>query len=130
MINAPDKLVGINLTESCQKEYDSETTWAERSWVEELRGDRGPESQLLAFEQLGNYLFRVAWNYLNRRKGDVDILTTFTSDELALMAQDFVQETLEKFVRDNFKILQQYRGEARFLSWAARVVTNLSLIHI
>lgn len=122
MIKAPNRQIEIDTAVTGQDEISKQE--ADRAWVEELRGDCGDEAQLLAFEDLANYLFRVAWNYLKRRQGDLDILGTFTADELSFMAEDFAQETLEKFVRDDFKILQQYRGEARFLSWAARIVTN------
>ena len=76
-----------------------------QAWVEELRGDCGSERQSDAHRDLANYLYVVAYNYLRLRQADLRALADFAPDETATLAQDFVQETLEKLARNEFAVL-------------------------
>jgi RNA polymerase sigma factor (sigma-70 family) len=91
-------------------------------WIAELRGDQGREVQRRAHEDLAAYLYTVAYNYLELRRGNVPILREFASEDLAALAQDFVQDTLEKIARDRFTLLEQYDRAGAFTSWAAAIV--------
>lgn len=94
-------------------------------WLLDLRGARGQAQQQRAHEELANYLYRVAYNYLELRQGDVPVLRSFAPEDQAALAQDFVQETLEKIARDNYALLdEQFAGTGRFVAWAARIVQN------
>ncbi|MCO6452690.1 MAG: sigma-70 family RNA polymerase sigma factor [Caldilineales bacterium] len=93
-------------------------------WLHELKGAAGVQTQRQAHEDLANYLYVVAYNYLRLRQTDIAALDRFAEEEKAALAQDFVQETLEKLAADDFALLQNYRGDGRFLSWAASVVRN------
>ena len=93
-------------------------------WLQDLRGAAGHAPQQRAHLDLANYLYVVGYNYLLRRQGDVAVLATFTATELAALAEDFVQETLERLARDQFALLDKYRGEGAFTSWASRLICN------
>lgn len=95
-----------------------------QEWQDELRGARGAAAQRAAHEDLGRYLYVVAYNYLRLREGDVPALAGFAREELAALAQDFVQETLEKLARNGFALLATFRGTGSFQGWAAQVVRN------
>lgn len=95
-----------------------------QDWLDELRGDRGEAQQHLAYEDLSNYLYVVAYNYLRMRQDQANpvALADFAPEELAALAQDFVQETLEKLAREDHALLNQFAGRGRFTSWAAQIV--------
>lgn len=95
-----------------------------QEWVQELRGDRGGQQQEAADCELANYLYVVAYNYLRIRQADLRALAAFPVDDLAALAQDFVQETLEKLARNQFALLATYSGAGKFTSWAAQIVRN------
>ncbi|MCB0201676.1 MAG: sigma-70 family RNA polymerase sigma factor [Anaerolineae bacterium] len=95
-----------------------------QEWVQELRGDRGGQQQEAAHCELANYLYVVAYNYLRIRQADLRALAAFPVDDLAALAQDFVQETLEKLARNQFALLATYSGAGKFTSWAAQIVRN------
>ena len=95
-----------------------------QEWVQELRGDRGGQQQEAAHCELANYLYVVAYNYLRIRQTDLRALAAFPVDDLAALAQDFVQETLEKLARNQFALLATYSGAGKFTSWAAQIVRN------
>ena len=95
-----------------------------QEWVQELRGDRGGKQQETAHCELANYLYVVAYNYLRIRQADLRALAAFPVDDLAALAQDFVQETLEKLARNQFALLATYSGAGKFTSWAAQIVRN------
>ncbi|MCB0237375.1 MAG: hypothetical protein KDH08_01795, partial [Anaerolineae bacterium] len=61
--------------------------------------------QASAHKDLANYLYVVAYNYLRLRQADLRALADFAAEELASLAQDFVQETLEKLARRDFALL-------------------------
>lgn len=93
-------------------------------WIRELNGTDGFDAQRRAHADLASYLYVVAFNYVERRRNGVPVLSEFDNDELAELAQDFVQETLEKLSNNNHEILGQYSGSGRFTSWAAQIITN------
>lgn len=95
-----------------------------QDWVQELRGDRGLTIQASAHKDLANYLYVVAYNYLRLRQADLRALADFAAEELASLAQDFVQETLEKLARRDFALLATYSGAGKFTSWTAQIVRN------
>ena len=70
-----------------------------QEWVQQLRGDRGGQQQAAAHRDLSSYLYVVAYNYLRLRQADLRALDAFPAEDLAALAQDFVQETLEKLAR-------------------------------
>lgn len=93
-------------------------------WLEELRGDEGYQAQALAHDDLAGYLYKVAYNYLLTRqaKANPQILVSFGLSDLATLAQDFVQETLEKLAKNDFALLEQFKGEGSFTGWVAVIV--------
>lgn len=95
-----------------------------QNWLDELRRDRGEEQQRLAYEDLAGYLYVVVYNYLQMRQTNLTVLAHFAPKELAALAQDFVQDTLEKLARDDHALLDQFRGTGRFLSWAAQIARH------
>ncbi|MGB0383467.1 MAG: RNA polymerase sigma factor [Ardenticatenaceae bacterium] len=97
-----------------------------QEWVEELRGRRGPTPQSLAYQDLGAYMYRVAYNHLLYRQAQANprILKSFAPQELATLAEDFVQETQEKLVINDFALLDKFTGKGAFTSWMAKVVKN------
>ena len=101
-----------------------------QAWVEELRGDCGSERQRDAHRDLANYLYVVAYNYLGLRQADLRALADFAPEEVAALAQDFVQETLEKLVRNEFALLASFSGAGKFTSWAAQIVRNQAAMEL
>lgn len=95
-------------------------------WVRELRGVAGAEAQRDAHHALAGYLYVVIYNYLRGRQGQVAALACFGAEEVAALAQDFVQDTLERLTRDRFALLDQYRGEGSFTGWAAQVARSVA----
>jgi RNA polymerase sigma factor (sigma-70 family) len=95
-----------------------------QDWVSELKGLRGGSAQQQAHADLGSYLYVVAYNYLDRRRRNLAVLSEFDNDELAELAHDFVQETLEKLAKNEYEVLSQYTGAGRFTSWVAQIITN------
>lgn len=71
------------------------TQRSSEEWVRELCGDRGQEPQQLAYQELANYLYVVAYNYLRLRQADLRALADFAADDVAALAQDFVRNTGE-----------------------------------
>lgn len=99
-------------------------------WLQDLTGSRGYAAQRAAHEDLARYLYVVAYNYLQLRQGDVARLAGFAPEELAALAQDFVQETLEKLARGQFALLTSYSGAGKFTSWAAQIVRNQAAMEL
>lgn len=106
------------------------TQRSSEDWVPELRGDCGRETQHLAYQDLANYLHIVAYNYLRLRQADLRALANFASDDMSALAQDFVQETLEKLARKDFALLATYSGAGKFTSWAAQIVRNQAAMEL
>ena len=101
-----------------------------QDWVEELRGDCGVERQSDAHRDLANYLYVVAYNYLRLRQADLRALADFAPEEVAALAQDFVQETLEKLARNEFAVLASFSGAGKFTSWAAQIIRNQAAMEL
>jgi len=101
-----------------------------RAWVEELSGDCGVAAQRQAHQDLASYLYVVAYNYLRLRQSDLYRLADFAAEEMAALAQDFVQETLEKLARDDFALLSRYSAVGNFTSWAAQIVRNQAAMEL
>lgn len=101
-----------------------------QAWVEELRGDCGSERQSDAHRDLANYLYVVAYNYLRLRQADLRALADFAPEETAALAQDFVQETLEKLARNEFAVLASFSGAGKFTSWAAQIIRNQAAMEL
>ncbi len=95
-----------------------------QAWVRELTGQAGHQNQRQAHQDLASYLYVVAYNYLRLRQGDLAALEDLAPEDLAALAQDMVQETLERLARDGFALLMSYREDGKFTSWAAQVVRN------
>ena len=95
-----------------------------QDWLQELKGDCGVTRQADAHRDLASYLYVVAYNYLRLRQADLRALAAFPDEELAALAQDFVQETLEKLARRDFALLATYSGAGKFTSWTAQIVRN------
>ena len=106
------------------------TQRSNEDWVRELCGDRGQEPQQLAYQKLANYLYVVAYNYLRLRQADLRALADFAPEEVAALAQDFVQETLEKLARNEFALLASFSGAGKFTSWAAQIVRNQAAMEL
>lgn len=80
-------------------------------WLAALRSD-GPE-QALALADLRECLRRSAFFYLRRHGGD---LKDLAAEEIAAVADDAAQEAAVSVLAK----LDAFRGEARFLTWAAK----------
>lgn len=94
-------------------------------WIAGLKGDNGIPAQQLAHMDLSNYLYVVVFNYLQGRRTSLAALSSYSDDELIPVAQDFVQNFMEKLVKKNYDLLRKYSNTGRFTSWAAQVVINL-----
>jgi len=96
-------------------------------WITELRGEAGRNRQEAVHRALANYLYVVAYTYLRHRQQqhDLPLLSSYATEDLAALAQDFVQETLLKLSENHFARLAQFTGAGNFTSWAARVLLNL-----
>ncbi len=99
-------------------------------WVRDLRGDGGEHSQRSAHRDLASYLYVVAYNYLRLRQSDLYRLADFAAEEMAALAEDFVQEALEKLARDQFALLGRYNAAGNFTSWAAQIVRNQAAMEL
>lgn len=97
-----------------------------QDWLDELAGGSGRNAQEAAHQDLMSYLYVVAYNYLTKRQDNIAVLEEFGAEELARLAQDFVQETIEKISRNQYELLAQYSGAGRFTSWTAQIITNLA----
>lgn len=95
-----------------------------QEWIRDLSGVEGKASQLRAHKDLAKYLFVVVYNYLLDRRSEANpfALARLSSPDIVELAHDFVQETLEKLVTDDYALLDQYREEGRFTSYMAAIV--------
>ncbi|HMN27897.1 MAG TPA: sigma-70 family RNA polymerase sigma factor [Caldilineaceae bacterium] len=53
------------------------------------------------------------------------MLTTFAPEDLAALAEEFVQDTLEKLAANHHALLTSYQGSGHFTSWAAVIVRRM-----
>ncbi len=97
-----------------------------KDWVDEFSGVRGSEKQGLAHQDLANYLYVVIYNHLLKKQagGEIALLVGLTAKDLTAIGEDFVQETLEKLIKNDYALLDQYNGSGRFLSWVAAIIHN------
>jgi RNA polymerase sigma factor (sigma-70 family) len=95
-----------------------------QQWLDELRGGRGVELQRQAHLDLANYLYVVGHNYLLRRQSDVRGLAEHGAEELAALAQDCVQDVLEKIAGADFALFSKFKGYGAFTGWAASILRN------
>lgn len=97
-------------------------------WLEELMGIHGDKMQNDAFEDLGRILIPYARSFLyNRRANNHPGLAGYNNVELEKLAQEFVQDTLIKLYRDDFRKLKTFNLQherAKFTTWAQKVLIN------
>ncbi|MEM7129925.1 MAG: sigma-70 family RNA polymerase sigma factor [Chloroflexota bacterium] len=105
--------------------YTHGTQRTNEAWVRHLKGASGLLHQRDAHEDLSRYLFVVIFNYLQSRRNNLIGLSLYADDEIAVLAQDFVQSFMEKLVKDNYSLLRKYKTVGKFTSWAAQVTLNL-----
>jgi RNA polymerase sigma-70 factor (ECF subfamily) len=78
----------------------------------------GGTQREVASQQLRDLLVRAALAYLARQRYPAEALG---ADDYASAAEDFAQEALAIILRQ----LDAFRGQARFTTWAYRIVINL-----
>jgi len=93
-------------------------------WLAALRGKLGGERQSQAHNALAAYLYTVAYNFLLMRQNELPLLATFHPQDLAALAQEFVQEVMEKLARHDHKLLDQFQGTGKFTMWSAVIVRH------
>ncbi len=105
-------------------DQDRKPRRSNQEWLSQFRGELGYDEQRAAHKDLANYLYVVAYNYLGLRQGKANpyALVSFIPEDLASLAQDFTQETLEKLTGNNYALLDQFSGHGRFTCWAAQIV--------
>lgn len=91
------------------------TSRSNDAWLLALR--QPGEAQEEALEELRDYLLRAVLLYLRNHRSD---LSDFSGEELRQFAEDMAQESLVA-ISDS---LAQFRGEAKFTTWAYRFVIN------
>ncbi len=94
-------------------------------WITSLTGKDGPDAQQLAHVDLSNYLYVVLFNYLKSRRSSLLALASYSDEELITLAQDFVQNYMEKMVKDDYALIEKYSTTGRFTSWVAQVALNM-----
>lgn len=107
-------------SDKCKSRYRSST-----EWVSSLTGKDGPQAQQLAHIDLSNYLYVVLYNYLQSRRSGLPAIVAYSDEELITLAQDFVQNYMEKMVKDDYALIGKYKTIGRFTSWAAQVAINM-----
>jgi RNA polymerase sigma factor (sigma-70 family) len=95
-----------------------------QQWLDELTGRLGIDAQRQAHLDLANYFYVVAYNYLLKRQADVNGIAGYTPDDLASLAQDYVQDMLERIAYNQFALLSKYYGAGSFTSWCAITIRN------
>ena len=93
-------------------------------WLDELSGHTTRAEQRQAHADLARHLYRVAVAYLNMHCENVSQLDALSQEEVAQLAQDFVQEELEALARNNFALLAQFNCQGRFLSWMTQLLVR------
>lgn len=96
-----------------------------QEWLNELSGANGKEIQDYALLDLANYLHAVTYNHLIQRKKSNKKLSIYPVEEIANIAEDFVQRFFEKLVRNDFELLTKYHGTGAFIAWAAQLLKNM-----
>lgn len=96
-------------------------------WAQSLKGEHGLEIQRVALQRLSNYVYVVAYNCIRRKCLDVPRLSYFNQRDMAMLAEDFVQDFIVKLLKDDCELLSKYSGRGRFTAWAAQVMVNMIL---
>jgi RNA polymerase sigma factor (sigma-70 family) len=95
------------------------------NWRADLRGQRGAAAQHQAYDDLSRYLYTVAYNYLWFRRDDVPVLRSYDPTDLAALAEEFVQDTLEKLTLNQHARLDGYQELGQFTSWTAVIIRRV-----
>lgn len=92
-----------------------------QQWLDDLRGVNGKEAQNLAINDLLNYSYKVAYNFLTTLKKPPAKLNLASDNEIKGLAEDFAQITLTDLCANHFAKLDKYRHEGNFTSWVASI---------
>lgn len=96
-----------------------------QEWIDAVSGRSSLAEQSQALNDLANYLFIVVCNHLAKKSSSVPWLRILPDEEHSALAQEFVQEFMEKMIKEDFALLAKYGGYGRFLSWSAQVAINI-----
>lgn len=97
-------------------------------WLDDLRGSNGEQAQYSAYDDLGRYVWTCAYKVVSTLSPEKYPAFAGVSDEvLRDYALDFTQMTLEKIAEKNGARLAQFRSEAPFTAWIAKVTNRLIL---
>jgi len=96
-----------------------------QEWTDALSGLLGSEEQNDALDDLANYLYVVACNHLQKKQDSINKLNALSDADLAALAQEFVQDCMEKMIKEDFALLEKFSGHGRFLGWSAQVIINI-----
>lgn len=88
-------------------------------WVAALRGDLGVVKRNEAYVDLGRYLYRVAFNYLDLGRQYVPGLFNRSNDELSDLAEEFTQEVLLRVAHE--RLYNRFRDAGNFLAFVATI---------
>lgn len=96
-----------------------------QEWIDRLSGKLGQDAQHQVLTSLHKHLHGVAYGKLRRlRVGQVG-LKNLSDTELSELAEDFAQDTVEKLMRNNARLLSQFRHEGSFKGWTAKILLRL-----
>lgn len=95
-----------------------------QEWVQALSGYMGDAAQQAAHHDLATHLFKSAYSYLLRRQANLPPLAGFAHEEVVELAQDFVQETLERMAQNSYFLLTKYSNKGRFEGWMTQIIHN------
>lgn len=96
-----------------------------QEWIDAITGRSTLMEQNEALTDLANYLFIVVCNHLAKKSSTVPLLRFMPDDARTALAQEFVQEFMEKMIKEEFALLAKFGGYGRFLSWSAQVAINI-----
>ncbi|MEM7131939.1 MAG: RNA polymerase sigma factor [Chloroflexota bacterium] len=118
--NAPEVLLsGVQCPDQRDERYREN-----HEWLATLKGEMGHVAQQKAHEALAAYLFAAVQNFLLQRQSEYVWLSALAYPELATLAEDFVQNCLEKLSRNEYALLEQFAGIGSFTSWTAQIALN------
>lgn len=103
-------------------------TRSNQEWLDQLRGHEGKMQQAQAFDALGTYLHHKTYDHLKARQAQNNPwrLANLANEEVVALAEDAVQETVEKLARDEFALLASFKGEREgsFTNWMRVIVIS------
>lgn len=99
---------------------------SDEQWIADLSGQNGCCAQEQAHHDLSRYLYVVVYHYLIKRAVLDHVLTTLSKDELAMIAEDFVQDTLERLASNEHALLTKYSRAGAFTSWIAQIAKRIA----